>query len=131
MQIRSDEISLLNLCREFTTICESGNDTVRNASFDLRPGGVVVNADLYVPQLNAWQRVGVVMTFSGRQVRVSGVDMNGQLYTAPPGEIGSRINDIEAEANRLLTQIQVSAGGSSYTLHEIYADEQTLTLLLD
>ncbi len=131
MHIRSDENGLLNLCREFSDICENSGEAVRNASFDLRPGGVVVNGDIYVPQLENWQRVGVVMTFSGQRVRVNGVDVNGQLFTAPQNALAERITAIEQEANRVLSQLQVESGGASYTLQAIYADEQSVTLVLD
>jgi hypothetical protein len=126
------ESDLMALCMQRTTLCGAGNGQVRGARFDLRPGGAVVYADVLVPQLNAWQNLGVVLRVdgSGRQLQAAGVDVGGVLYAAPPNELGSILRDVETAANDVLRQLALSAGGTRFTLDQARVDDTTLTLIL-
>lgn len=126
------EADLLALCVQRSTICGAGNGQVRGARFDLRPGGAVVYADVLVPQLGAWQNLGVVLRVdgSGRQLQAAGVDISGVLYAAPPNELGSILRDAEAAANEALRQLALNAGGARFTLDQVRVDDSALTLIL-
>ncbi len=126
------ESDLMALCLQRTTICGAGNGQVRGARFDLRPGGAVIYADVLVPQLGAWQNIGVVLRVdgSGRQLQAVGVDVGGALYAAPPNELGSILRDVESAANDTLRQLALSAGGSRYALEQVRVDDTSVTLIL-
>lgn len=125
-----NESQLLELCRQRTLICSAGDNRVRNASIDLRPGGAIINGEFYIPQLGIWQRAGVVLRLNGAQFTVLGVDVNGTLYAVPPGEISEAVNRIATTGNDLLREATMSAGGATLSLTEIYADDNILTLVL-
>ena len=126
------EQALMAICQQQTTLCSSGNSQVRNAQVDLRPGGAVVYADVFIPQVAAWQRAGVVLSIDGsrRQLQVAGIDMNGQLFSTAADGLGATIAEIERTANDILRQLSLNAGGERYNLSEVRADDTTLTLIL-
>ncbi len=120
------ESQLNTLCRERSPICTTGDGRIRNASIDLRPGGAIVRGEVLVPQLNAWQQVGVVLKTGSTSLRleVAGVDMNGQFFALPEGEIGDAARRIADAANDALAQATANVDGSILQLREIYADDQ-------
>jgi hypothetical protein len=126
------EPALMAICLQRTTLCGSGNSQFRNAQVDLRPGGAVVYADVFIPQVASWQRAGVVLDLDGsrRQLTVAGIDMNGQLYTTSPDGLGVTIAEIERTANDILRQLSLNAGGERYNLAEVRVDDTMLTLIL-
>lgn len=126
------EADLLALCVQRSALCGAGNGQVRGARFDLRPGGAVVYADVLVPQLGAWQHLGIALRVdaSGRQLQAAGVDIDGVLYAAPPTELGSILRDAEAAANEALRQLALNAGGARFTLDQVRVDDSALTLIL-
>ncbi|MBC7811838.1 MAG: hypothetical protein H7175_11860 [Burkholderiales bacterium] len=126
------EADLLLLCQQRSDVCAGTNPQFRVSQFDLRPGGVVAYGEAYVPQLNRWQALGVVMQLeNSRQFRVVGIDINGQLFATPPDpNIQQLVAQAEQVGNDTLTQLAISAGGTTYTLSEVYADDNNLTLVL-
>jgi hypothetical protein len=125
-----NESQLLELCRQRTLICGAGDNRVRNASIDLRPGGAIINGEFYIPPIGIWQRAGVVLRLNGAQFTVLGVDVNGTLYTVPPGDLSEAVNRIATTGNDLLRVATMNAGGETLNLSEIYADDNILTLIL-
>jgi hypothetical protein len=129
-QATFSENGLVDLCRQYSNFCGAQGDPVRNASIDLKPGGGIVYADIRVEGLG-WQRVGVVLRVNDfNRLEVVGVDIDGTLYAAPPGNIGQIINEAESTANNVLNQLTMQAGGEQYRLSQVIADEQNLTLVL-
>jgi hypothetical protein len=127
MQMTFNEQDLLNLCQQYSESCTATGERIRNVHFDLRPGGMVVYGDVYIAQVSLWQTVGVVMRFTAdNRLAVNGVDINGQLYAAPPNEIGGTITEIETIANDVLQQLTVQAGMETYALQSIYSDDNVL-----
>lgn len=126
------ENDLMTLCRQYTQICDTGDDRVRNATVDLRPGGAVIYADVNVPGVGIWQRAGIVLRLSESRTRldVMGIDVDGVLYQAPPQDFGISITEIESAANQIITQATLQANGNSYRVSEIYADERQLNIVL-
>lgn len=126
------EAGLMQMCYQRTDLCSNTNPQYRNARIDLRPGGGIVYADVYVQQFGIWQPVGVVLRVdgSGRQLEAVGVDVNGTLYALPPNEISEQINQIVTGGNEVLRQLSLEAGGGRYLLTGVRVDDQTLTLLL-
>lgn len=126
------EASLMALCQQRTTVCSANGTAYRNGRIELRPGGAVIYADVYVPQLASWLPLGSVMQLdaSMRQFVVVGVDFNGTLYQAPPTELGRIITDIEQTGNDILRQLILEAEGERYHLSEMRIDDSTLTLVL-
>lgn len=126
------ETSLMALCAQRTTVCGQSGDFYRNGRVDLRPGGAVVYAEVFVAQPGVWQNLGVVLRLDSthRQLDVRGVDLNGTLYEAPPTALGATAADIEQSGNEILRQLVLETGGESFTLSEIRIDDSTLTLIL-
>lgn len=120
------ESQLNDLCHQRSEICGAGNGRIRNAQIDLRPGGAVVRGEVLIPQINSWQNVGVVLKTGGTSPRldITGVDLNGQFYALPEGEIGDAARQIETAANDALQQAVATINGQTLQLSEIYADDQ-------
>jgi hypothetical protein len=126
------ETDLLNLCLTELVICGAGDGRIRNANIDLRPGGAVINADFYIPQLATWQSGGLVLRLDSRSARftIIGVDLGGTLYQAPPGQLQDTVNEVTQRGNQFLRDLSIRAGGETLQLAEVYADDTTLTLIL-
>lgn len=131
LQAVFDENALLSLCYEYSVICNPTGDSVRNARFDLRSGGVIVNGEVLLPGAGIWQPVGVVLRQSGAaQLDVMGVDLNGTLYSTPPGELSALVAEAETTVNAILRQLTAQTGGTTYTLSEVHFSEEQVTLIL-
>jgi hypothetical protein len=126
------EDGLMNLCRQRSEICSNANDQFRNANIDLRPGGAIIYADVFIKQYSLWQPIGVVLHLdsSRQQFVVSGVDVNGTLYGLPSGDLGDSVAQVAAKGNDLLRQLTLEAGGGHYSLSEVLIDDTTLTLVM-
>jgi len=130
------EASMLDFCHRQSDLCRDGNQQVRDISFDLRPGGVIVNLEANTGAF--WQRIGVVLRLdeSQRRFRVVGVDLAGTTYAPsalPFGlndVVGQAIADIEREGNNALTQMALESGGDPYTLESVLIDHGALTIVM-
>ncbi|NOK86050.1 MAG: hypothetical protein GFH27_549395n72 [Chloroflexi bacterium AL-W] len=129
------ESALLDLCRQRTPICRGGDDRVRSVAFDLKPGGMIVYADVFTG-FN-WQRLGVVTqvdALTGSSFVVTGVDIAGVTYNPNSlpfglsGSVAPLIGDIEREGNAILRELVVQASGTGYRLQSLSIDENNLTL---
>jgi hypothetical protein len=131
LQMTFNESDLLVLCQQYSDACSANGQRIRNVRFDLRTGGMVVYGDVLIEQLQIWQNVGVVMRLtSDNRLAVSGVDIGGQLYAAPPNEIGATIGEIESIANTVLQQLTAQAGGENFVLQSIYSDDSILVVTM-
>ncbi len=87
---------------------------LRNAWLELKPGGIVINADIDLGV--GWQRIGGVFQLEAneRQFAFAGVDIGGQLYATPPaGPVADAIHQLEADGNRALRELLfVDAAGN-------------------
>lgn len=130
--VKVSETGALDLCRERSTICSSGNSQLRNASIDFRPGAALIYAELFLREVGLWQPVGLAIRLSAdrRQVILAGVDIAGTLYSLPSGALGDQLNEVVNQANRLLREMSLDASNRRYTLDEIRLDETSLTLIL-
>lgn len=131
-----DEATLMALCVDRLDICEPfGNGQIRNARIDLRPGGAVITADVFVSQLASWQNLGAVLRLdnTGRQLVFAGIDLGGTLYSAPPAGMGlDNIGvEIERTANDILRQLVLNTGDGRYNLSRIQIDDASLLLVLN
>jgi hypothetical protein len=126
------ESGLLDLCRQRSTFCTTGNNQIRNLSLDLRPGGAIVYGDFFVPQVGIWQSGGLVLRLdpSRTQLEIAGVDIGGILYSVPTSPLGDQITQAAREANILLRQAVLEAAGGTYSLAEMRIDDTTLTFLM-
>ncbi len=133
LRVTVDENGMLDICRQYSPICTpTGDSRLRNVMFDLRPGGAVINGEFYIPQLSSWQAVGLVMRLTVQnRLQVMGVDVNGTLYNAPPGDMSQMVQEAETRANDLIQQLALQAGGARYTLRSLSIDDATLTMLLE
>jgi hypothetical protein len=129
-QLTLDEANLTALCHERTDLCSTGNDQIRNARIDLRPGGAVIYADMYIPQISTWQNLGAVVQINDQHAEIVGVDINGTLYSPTDSHVSGAMSDLERIANTIITQVALNAAGSRYTLDTIYIDDQSLSLIL-
>jgi hypothetical protein len=130
--VEFSESQLMNLCYERSTVCAGGNGQVRNAQVDLRPGGGVVYADVYLRDVGIWQNVGAVFRLdsSGRQLEVVGVDVGGTLYSLPASVLGEQVQQALDEGNALLNQAVLEAGGGQYRLADVQINDQSITLVM-
>lgn len=126
-----NESGLLDICRRYTVLCSPAGEPVRNVTFDLRPGGLIVNGEFWIPQAGIWQQAGVVLRLTGSNtLEAAGVDVNGTLFTTPPGELSDLVNQAALTVSDLLRQLALETGGTRYTLREIYIDDRVMTLIL-
>ena len=128
VQVKSDEAGLLSLCQQMSDLCSTGNEQVRNVNFDLRPNGLIVNAEVFIPALNSWQLLGLVMQLEGIRAVVRGVDIEGRLYSNAPAPYNDLIVQAETLVNTMLTQLSTTVSSNTYTLNSVYIDDQTITL---
>lgn len=126
------ENGLMQMCYQRSDICSGANPQYRNARLDLRPGGAILYADVTIPDIGITQTVGVVMRLDGsrRQFEVAGVDIAGTLYTVPPNEFNTLVNDAQRTGNDILNQLTLEQGGTQYDLSEVQISDDTLTLVL-
>lgn len=126
------ETSLMDQCYQRTDICSNTNPQYRNARIDLRPGGGVIYAEIFIQQFGIWQPVGVVMRLdaSQRQFEIAGVDVNGTLYALPPNGMADQITEIVTMGNQALQAASLEAGGGRYTLTQVQITDTTLTLVM-
>ncbi len=131
LQITFTEADMQALCQGYSTLCTPSGSPLRNASFDFRPGGMVVNGEFFVEQVGLWQRVGIVLRVAdGTRLVFEGVDVSGQLFAVPPDELGGLVSEVEFTANDLLGQLSVQAGAASYTLRDLRFADATLMATL-
>jgi hypothetical protein len=126
------ESGLMDLCYQRADLCSANSTQYRNARIDLRPGGGIIYADVYIPEFNMWQPIGVVLRLdnSHRQFEVAGVDVGGVLYDLPPNELGNRVNEVARVGNDILNQLTLDASGGRYALTEVQIDDNNLTLVM-
>lgn len=126
------ETGLIEMCYQRADLCGNSNAQYRNARVDLRPGGAIIYADVYIPDFGFWQPAGVVMRLdnSGRQFEVAGVDVGGVLYDLPSSGLGDQVADVALVGNELLNQVSMEASGGRYALSQVIIDDSTLTLVM-
>lgn len=129
------ESGLMDICRQQSDICSGADPRFQNARIDLKPGGAIIYADVRVPSgygFDVQQTAGVVLQLdaSGRQFVFSGIDLNGNLYTNPPAELASTVQQFEQTGNDVLNQVSINAGGGTLMLQRAQIDENTLTLIM-
>lgn len=133
------EAGLLQLCNQRSRLCAEGEGGVRRVSFDLRPGGAVVYAEIAVGPL--WQRVGLVTRIAiNGAVDVIGVDIDGTTYdpaALPPilpadlrASITDAITEVERTGNEIVRLAVLSVGDASYRLREVTVTDTALTVVL-
>lgn len=130
--ITMTEESLMDVCRQRTPFCGADNPQFRNASIDLKPGAVIVYADVSLPELNAInQRVGALLrlTRGGRGFEFVGVVLNGQLFD-PPERFRAQIEELETRGNEVMRGLVVQTGSGQYQLDYVQIDETTITAVL-
>jgi hypothetical protein len=119
-QAQIDEAGMITLCQQFSTMCSSNSNPVRNAHFDFRPGGMVVIADVFISQLNLWQTLNMVMQLNAsNHLDIVGVDIGGMLYDLPSAQFGDVARQAEQIANQALQALAIQANGAVYDLAEV------------
>ncbi len=126
------EPGLMSLCLQRSDMCSNTNPQYRNARIDLRPSGAIIYADVFIKDFSLWQPIGVVLQLDSslKQFVVSGVDVNGALYSVPPTELGDTVTQIATTGNDILRQLSLEASGGQYHLQEVLIDNTTLTLVM-
>jgi hypothetical protein len=126
------ESGLMDMCYQRADLCGNSNAQYRNPRLDLRPGGAIIYADVYIPNFGIWQPIGVVLRLdnSQRQFQVAGVDVNGTLYDLPSSGLGDQVADVARVGNDMLNQLSLEASGGRYALSQVIIDDTTLTLVM-
>lgn len=119
-QAQIDEAGIISLCQQYSTICTSTGNPMREARFDFRPGGVVVIGDVFINQFNIWQTLNIVMHLnSSNQLNIVGVDIGGILYELPEAQFGDVARQAEVIANQALQALAIQANGAVYDLASV------------
>jgi hypothetical protein len=103
---------------------------LRDPWIDLKPGGAVVYADVDLEI--GWQRVGAVLMVdgTGQQIQVVGVDVDGRLYSTPPGgQIAELAKRVESEANRALRELAFLDPAGQLAIQKISVTEDRAQIL--
>jgi len=131
MQVTFTEDGLLQQCRDLTAICTtSGENGIRNASFDLRPGGMVINGEFEL-QSGIWQNAGLVVQVDGdNRLDIVGVQIGGSVFAPRSTELSNIVNQAETQANLFVEQMSARAGINSFDLGAIVIDDNTMTLIM-
>lgn len=130
MQVSFTEDGMLEQCRELTTICSDNSEAMRNATFDLRSGGIVINAEFELPT-GQWQQAGLVVRFgTNNRIEIVGVDIAGRVYAPTNTDLANLVNEAETRANLFVEQLSARAGINEFNLSTIVIDDNTLTLIL-
>jgi hypothetical protein len=126
------ETGLMDMCYQRADLCGNSSGQYRNPRIDLRPGGAIIYAEIYVPDFGIWQAAGVVLRLdsSQRQFEVAGVDVGGTLYDVPPNGLGQQVADVARVGNETLNQLSLEASGGRYALSQVIIDDTTLTLVM-
>lgn len=130
MQVSFTEAGLLEQCQEISSICSTTGDRMRNASFDLRAGGLVINAEFEV-SAGIWQSAGLVVQLdSSNQINIVGVEIAGSVFAPTSTDLGNLVNEAETRGNLFLQQLSANAGIENFNLATVIIDDTTLTLIL-
>lgn len=131
MQVTFTEVGLLEQCQELTAICSSpGEYDIRNASFDLRPGGLVINGEFALPG-NIWQEAGLVIQVSGdNRLDIVGVQIGDRVYAPTSTDLATLVREAESTANLFIEEMSARAGINNFNLSAVVIDDTTLTLIM-
>jgi hypothetical protein len=78
-----------------------------------------------------WQEAGLVMQVQNEnQLSVLGLEVGGSIFAATSPELNALMSEAGTQVNSLLQNLTAQAGGTSYTLSSIIADESNLTLIM-
>lgn len=129
MQVSFSEAGILNQCLEISTICSSTGDRMRNATFDLRAGGMVINAEFEV-SAGIWQSAGLVVQLtSANQLDIVGVEIGGTVFAPTTTELANLVNEAESRGNLFMQQLSANAGIENFSLATVILDDTTMTLI--
>jgi hypothetical protein len=131
--VRVSEDGALALCRQYTPICSNADPRLQNLDIDFRQGGAVIYGDVSLPEFGGvTQRAGAVLRIdpTGRQLQFVGIDLSGQLYSAPAEALGIDIRQVETLANDLLRQATMTSDGQTFAPQQIVIDDTAATLVL-
>ncbi|MGJ3240978.1 MAG: hypothetical protein ACFE0Q_19875 [Anaerolineae bacterium] len=131
IQIEYSEDGLLAQCRSLTPFCTSTNDEIiRNANFDLRPSGAVINGEFELSN-GIWQPAGLVMQVSAsNQMQIIGVEIGNRVYAPTDTDLSALVDQVEANTNAILRDFSVQTGPDTFLLREVLIDNGILTLIL-
>lgn len=131
IQVSLTEEGMLLQCRELTTICSSSSEGIRNASFDLRSGGIIINAEFELPS-GQWQEAGLVIQFGmNNRLEIVGVDIAGRVYAPTNTDFANLVDEAETRANLFLEQLSARAGINEFNLSSIVIDDNLITLIME
>ncbi|MGB7341892.1 MAG: hypothetical protein WBC91_23545 [Phototrophicaceae bacterium] len=130
MQVTFTEDGLVAQCRILSTICSASGTQMRNATFDLRSGGLIINGEFQLPT-GQWQDAGLVVQFTTtNMLDIVGIDIAGRVYAPTAPEFASLINEAESRGNLFIQALSAQAGFDTFNLGAIIADDTTLTFIL-
>lgn len=120
--------AILSACTRVSDVCSGTNERLRVSGVDLRPGGLLVQADV---NLGIWQPVTfVVQLGAGPSLRIVGVDVDGALYALPAGELTSLAHEAENVVNRVLPTLAIEIDGVRWRLNAVQISEDQLLIEL-
>jgi hypothetical protein len=126
--IEYGENALAGICSTWLRGCATDQFSV--SAVDFRPNGLLVTGLLNVGGLT--QPVGLALTLGAdsKSLVAQGLVINGQLYAVPvSGDIATYVNQVVAQSNQALGQLQVQAGGYTLGLVQIRVSDTALALI--
>lgn len=131
IRVTFEEEDLVSLCQRHSNICADQGVNIRRTTFDLRVGGVVIQTEIYNPDLDLWQGVNLVVQQVGETgFDVAGVDIDGTLYGLPSGQISQTMTQAEDTLRDALTQLTVEAANGVFSLSSIITTDSSVTFVL-
>lgn len=103
---------------------------LRNTRAALKSGGLIIYAEINLGVY--WQPVGAVFNLddSGRQFVIAGVDIDGQLLSAPPsGPIAEGVKALEENGNRALRELIIIDPEGNLAIQQIVLTEDTAQII--
>lgn len=129
--VEYDEAGLNTLLADQVEMPPELVDSVSDISVDLKPGVMVLSANVNTGI--GIQPVGAVLAFneSGTGFELAGIDIGGFLFSTPPeGEIADMAQQLEIEGNRLLTEIRLTGpDGQPLPLQQMVITEEMLQIV--
>ncbi|MEM9952653.1 MAG: hypothetical protein AAF846_13690 [Chloroflexota bacterium] len=130
MQITFTEAGLLTQCRQLSTICTTSGEQVRNASFDLRPSGMVINGEFQLPT-GQWQSAGMVVQIqSNTTIDIVGVEIGNQVFAPTNSDFSALISEAESRGNLFLQALVARAGVDEFSLASVSVNDNSLTVIM-
>ncbi|GAB1420059.1 hypothetical protein MASR2M15_01360 [Anaerolineales bacterium] len=126
-QIRIQENVNQGLCEQLDSFCLDESSGFRNLRADFKTNGGIIYVESNIS--GWWQVIGIVFELkSEKTIRALGLDVNGQFYLAPSGDLAVLMTEAESRINEIFNQLSIESDGIRYLLKRIHLGEDFMIL---